>query len=38
MEGQAHPVFYDIGLDHTILSLPLYPPHYPHVTAVKKEM
>lgn len=38
MEGQAHPTFYEIGLDHTILSMPLYPPHYPHLTALKREM
>jgi len=38
MEGQAHPTFYDIGLDHTILSMPLYPPHYPHMSALKREM
>ncbi|MBI5187013.1 MAG: AAA family ATPase [Nitrospinae bacterium] len=38
MEGQAHPTFYDIGIDHTILSMPLYPPHYPHLTALKHEM
>lgn len=38
MEGQSHPNFYEIGLDHTILSMPLYPPHYPHVTALKREM
>ena len=38
MEGQAYPAFYDIGLDHTILSMPLYPPHYPHLTALRREM
>jgi len=38
MEGQAHPTFYDIGLDHTILSMPLYAPHYPHLSALKHEM
>lgn len=38
MEGQAHPTTYDIGLDHTILSMPLYPPLYPHITALKREM
>ena len=27
-----------IGLDHTILSTPLYPPHYPHITAFKEEL
>ena len=38
MEGQAHPIYHDLGLDHTILSTPLYPPHYPHVTAFKEEL
>jgi predicted ATPase len=38
MEGQGHPTFFDIGLDHSILSLPLYPPHYPHLTAIKREI
>lgn len=38
MEGQAHPTYYERYLDHTILSLPLYPPHYPHLVAVKQEL
>lgn len=38
MEGQSHPFDYDIYLNHSILSLPLYPPHYPHITALKKEL
>lgn len=38
MEGQAHPVFHKIGLDHTILSTALYEPHYPHVTAFRMEL
>ena len=38
MEGQAHPIYHDVGLDHTILSTPLYPPHYPHITAFKEEL
>jgi predicted ATPase len=38
LEGQGHPTFYDLGMDHTILSLPLYPPHYPHITAFKREL
>jgi predicted ATPase len=38
MEGQAHPSYYDRYLDHSILSLPLYPPHYPHLTAVRQEL
>ena len=38
LEGQAHPTDYDRYLDHTILSVPLYPPHYPHLTAARREM
>ena len=38
MEGQAHPIYHDLGLDHTIMSTPLYPPHYPHITAFKEEL
>lgn len=38
MEGQAHPSYYDLGLDHTVLSRPLYPPHYPHLTALREEL
>lgn len=38
MEGQAHPTYHDVGLDYTVLSKPLYPPHYPHMTAMKREL
>lgn len=38
MEGQAHPTYYERYLDHTILSLPLYPPHYPHLVAARHEL
>ena len=38
MEGQAHPTYYDRCLDHTILSRPLYPPHYPHLVAMRQEL
>lgn len=38
MEKQAHPTYYDRYLDHSILSLPLYPPHYPHVAAMRQEL
>lgn len=37
-EGQAHPIYHDQYLDHTILSMPLYPPHYPHLVAARREM
>ena len=38
MEGQAHPTHHDLGLDHTVVSTPLYPPHYPHIAAFKEEL
>lgn len=38
LEGQAHPSYYDRYLDHSILSLPHYPPHYPHLVAMRKEL
>ncbi|MGH9846752.1 MAG: AAA family ATPase, partial [Blastocatellia bacterium] len=38
LEGQAHPKYYERYLDHSILSLPLYPPHYPHITAMRQEL
>ena len=38
MEGQAHPIFHQIGLDHTIISTALYEPHYPHITAFRMEL
>lgn len=37
-EGQAHPTYYDRYLDHTILSMPHYPPHYPHLAAARREL
>ena len=38
LEGQAHPTDHEIGLDHTLISRPLYPPHYPHVAALRREL
>ena len=38
MEGQARPTLYDIGLNHTVVSDELYPPHYPHITAFREEL
>jgi len=38
MEGQSHPTYFDRFLDHAIVSRPHYPPHYPHLTALKKEL
>lgn len=37
-EGQAHPSNYQLYLDHSILSLPHYPPHYPHLVAMAQEL
>ena len=38
LEGQAHPTYYDRYLDRTILSMPHYPPHYPHLVAARHEL
>jgi len=38
LEGQAHPTYFDRYLDRTILSMPHYPPHHPHLTAVRREL
>jgi predicted ATPase len=38
LEGQARPTDYDLGLDYTLVSQPLYLPHYPHVNALKEEL
>jgi predicted ATPase len=38
MEGQARPAGHEVGLDYTLVSRPLYPPHYPHITAFQEEL
>ena len=38
LEGQAHPTQYERYLDRTILSMPHYPPHYPHLVAARQEL
>ena len=38
LEGQAHPTHYDRFLDHSILSMPHYPPHCPHLVAARREL
>ena len=38
LEGQAHPTYYERHLDRTILSMPHYPPHYPHLVAARREL
>ena len=37
-EGQAHPTYHDRYLDHTILSIPHYAPHHPHLVAAHREL
>lgn len=37
LEGQGHPSYFDLYLDHSILSMPHYPPHYPHLAAARRE-
>jgi len=38
MEGQSHPTYYDCYMDRCLLSEPLYVPHYPHLTAMRREL
>ena len=38
MEGQARPVHYERGLNYSILSMAHYPPHYPHLVAMRQEL
>jgi predicted ATPase len=38
LHSKAHPTQYDLYLEQTILSLPLYPPHYPHLVAMRQEL
>jgi len=37
-ERQAHPTYHERYLDHSILSTPLYAPHYPHMAAMQQEL
>ena len=37
-EGQARPMHYERHLDRAILSMPHYAPHYPHLTAARREL
>ena len=37
-EGQARPTQYERYLDRAILSIPHYAPHYPHLTAARREL
>lgn len=38
MEGQAHPKYFDVGLDHTLISTSFYEPHHPHLAALREEL
>ena len=38
MEGQARPAHYDRGLNYSILSMAHYPPHHPHLVAMRQEL
>lgn len=38
MERQSHPTIHEIGLPYTLISRPLYPPHYPHISAFREEL
>ncbi len=37
-EGGGRPTQHELGLDHTLLSRPLYAPHYPHAIAAQREL
>ena len=37
-ETQSHPLQFRVGIDHAIISRPLYAPHYPHLLAAKYEL
>ena len=38
MEGQAHPTHYERGLSYSVLSMAHYPPHHPHLVAMRQEL
>ena len=38
LKGQAHPIRYDRYIDRTILSMPHYPPHCPHLVAARHKL
>ena len=38
LERQSHPFEYETGLDRTVVSLPLYAPHHPHLAALRHEL
>ena len=38
LERQSHPFEHDLGMDRTVVSLPHYAPHHPHVVALRHEL
>ena len=38
MEKQGHPSNEEVGQDRSIVSKGLYPPHYPHMAALREEL
>lgn len=38
LERQSHPFEHDLGMDRTVISLPHYAPHHPHVVALRHEL
>ena len=38
LERQSHPFEYETGMDRAVVSLPLYAPHHPHLTALRHEL
>ncbi len=36
--GAGRPSSHEVGLDYTLVSRPLYAPHYPHINAFKEEL
>ena len=38
MEGQARPSHYERGLNYSVLSMAHYPPHHPHLVAMRQEL
>lgn len=38
IEGQTQPLYFERYLDCSILSMPHYPPHHPHLVAMSKEL
>ncbi len=37
-EGQSHPTYIERFLDRSILSMPHYAPHHPHLSAARREL